>query len=429
MTTVEIRGGRVLRPDMSVDRTDVLLDRDDGTIRAIGDVEAGDERLEATGGLVMPGLVNGHTHAAMTLLRGYADDKPLDRWLQEDIWPAEATLEPADVRAGTDLALAEMIRSGTTAFADMYFHMDEVVEAVDRAGLRARIAHGVVTVGKDAADARADLEEGITVAEEFDGRANGRIRTAFAPHSLTTVSEGLLAEFVPKARDANVPLHYHANETRDEVTPIVDEHGQRPLSYADSLGMLRGDDFLAHGVHVDGAEIELLAERGTSVIHCPASNMKLASGIAPVQQLLDAGVGVALGTDGAASNNDLDVFDEMRDAAMVGKLAADDPSAVPAETVVRMATEGGNRALGFEGGRIEEGAPADLIVVDFDAPRMTPVHEEVSHLAYAATGSDVRHTVVDGEILLRDRQLTTLDVAAVRERAESRAASIVDRVA
>jgi 5-methylthioadenosine/S-adenosylhomocysteine deaminase len=413
---------------MTVDRADVLLDRDAGTIRAVGDVDAGDEVLDATGGLVVPGLVNAHTHAAMTLLRGYADDKPLDAWLQEDIWPAEAALEPADVRAGTDLALAEMIHSGTTAFADMYFHMDEVVDAVEHAGLRARIAHGVVTVGKDEAEARADLEEGLAVAREFDGAADGRIRTAFAPHSLTTVAEEYLAEFVPKARAAGVPLHYHANETTDEVAPIVEERGERPLKYADGLDMLTAADFVAHGVHVDETEIDRLAERGTSVIHCPASNMKLASGMAPIQRLLDAGVGVGLGTDGAASNNDLDVFDEMRDAAMVGKLATGDASAVPAEAVVRMATEGGNRALGFDGGRIEVDAPADLVVVDFDAPRMTPVHDYVSHLAYAATGSDVRHTVVDGDVLLRDRELQTLDEDAVRARAAERAAALADRV-
>ena len=427
MTTVVIRGGRVLRPDMTVDRADVLVDGETGTIRAVGDVPAGDEVLDATDSLVMPGLVNAHTHAAMTLLRGYADDKPLDRWLREDIWPTEAALEPADVRAGTDLAMAEMIRSGTTAFGDMYFFMDEVAEAVEAAGLKARIAHGIVTVGKDASAAQDDLEEGLAIAKTYDGTADGRVRTAFAPHSLTTVSEEQLAAFVPKARAADVPLHFHANETRDEVDPIVDERDEPPLVYADSLDMLSESDFLAHGVHLDETEIGLLADRGTSVVHCPASNMKLASGMAPVQWLLDSGVGVALGTDGAASNNDLDVFDEMRDAAMIGKLAAGDPAAVAAETVVRMATEGGNRALGFDGGRIEEGAAADVVVVDFDAPRMTPVHDYVSHLAYAATGSDVRHTVVDGRILLRNRKLTTLDLDAVRERAASRAADLVDR--
>ncbi|MFB6071217.1 MAG: amidohydrolase [Halanaeroarchaeum sp.] len=429
MTTLQIAGGRVLRPDLSVERGDVLVDREEGVVRAVGDVPAGDEVLDATGGLVMPGLVNAHTHAAMTLLRGYADDKPLDRWLREDIWPAEAALEPADVRAGTELALAEMIRSGTTAFADMYFHVEEVVDAVERAGLKARIAHGVVTVGKDEEAALADAREGLDAATSFDGAADGRVRAAFAPHSLTTVSEDVLSEFVPAVRDAGIPLHFHANETEEEVRPIVDERGERPLTYADSLDMLTGEDFLAHAVHLDGSEIDLLAERGTSVVHCPASNMKLASGMAPVERLLDAGVGVALGTDGAASNNDLDLFDEMRDAAMVGKLAADDASAVPAEAVVRMATAGGNRALGFDGGRLEPGAAADLVVVGFDAPRMTPVHDHVSHLAYAASGSDVRHTVVDGAVLMRDRELQTLDLQAVRERAAERAATLADRAA
>ncbi|MFB6094385.1 MAG: amidohydrolase [Halanaeroarchaeum sp.] len=429
MTTLEIRGGRILRPDLSVTVGDVLVDREAGTIRAVGDVGAGDDVLDATGALVVPGLVNAHTHAAMTLLRGYADDEPLEDWLREDIWPVEAILEPEDVRAGTDLAAVEMIRSGTTAFADMYFHMPTVVDRVEAAGLKARIAHGVVTVGKDEADARADLEEGLSVARRFDGAADGRVRTAFAPHSLTTVGEEYLSEFVPRARDLGVPLHYHANETAAEVEPIVEEHGERPLAYADDRDMLSSEDFLAHGVHLGDAEIDLLAERGTSLVHCPASNMKLASGMAPVQDLLDAGVGVALGTDGAASNNDLDVFDEMRDAAMVGKLAAEDASAVPAEAVVRMATEGGNRALGFDGGRIEPGAAADLAVVDFEVPRLTPVHDHVSHLAYAATGGDVRHTVVDGAVLMRDRTVQTLDEEAVRERAAERAATLAERVA
>jgi 5-methylthioadenosine/S-adenosylhomocysteine deaminase len=247
------------------------------------------------------------------------------------------------------------------------------------------------------------------------------------PHSLTTVDEELLREGVADAREAGVPVHFHANETRDEVEPIVDERGERPLAFADDLGLLGGDDFLAHGVHTDGAEIDRLAERGTAVVHCPASNMKLASGMAPVQAMRDAGVTVALGTDGAASNNDLDVFDELRDAAMVGKLAADDASAVPAEAAVRMATEGGAEALGLPAGRIEPRAVADLIVVDFDAPHLTPTHDHVSHLAYAVSGSDVRHTVCDGRVLMRDREVTTLDEAAVMARARDRAAAVAER--
>jgi 5-methylthioadenosine/S-adenosylhomocysteine deaminase len=320
-----------------------------------------------------------------------------------------------------------MIRSGTTAFADMYFHMDEVVAAVDRAGLRARLSHGIVTVGKDEAGAEADVQEGIDFARRTVERNDGLIEPALSPHSLTTVSEDAMRETVAAARDLEVPLHIHANETRDEVEPIVDEEGVRPLEYAVELGLLESQDFLAHGVHVDGTEVDLLAQRGPSVVHCPASNMKLASGMAPIERLLEAGVPLALGTDGAASNNDLDVFGEMRDAALLGKLAAADASAVPAEAVVRMATEGGSRALGLPGGRIEPGAAADLIVVDFGTARMTPVHEYVSQLVYAAHGDDVRHTMVDGEVLMEDRDVLTLEETAVRETARRAAGDLVDR--
>ena len=436
MNTLRVTGGRVLRPDGSVTESDVTVDRDTGTILAVGAETAGDEpsgsadeTLDATGSLVIPGLVNAHTHAAMTLLRGYADDKPLDAWLREDIWPAEAELTDDDIEAGAALGALEMIRSGTTAFADMYFAMDRVADVVDRAGLRARLGHGVVTIGKDEADARADIAESIRVARELDGAADGRVRTAFMPHSLTTVGEEYLREGVAEAREAGVPVHLHANETVDEVDPIVEKRGERPIAYADDLDALGPEDFFAHGVHLDGSEIDRLAEAGTAVVHCPASNMKLASGMAPVQRLRDAGVTVALGTDGAASNNDLDVFDEMRDAAMVGKLAADDAAAVPAEAVVEMATAAGADALNLPGGRVEPGAAADLAVVDLNAPHLTPLHDPVSHLAYAARGSDVRHTVCDGEVLMRDREVLTLDAEAVRERAAEAAEDLVDRAA
>ncbi|WP_117593544.1 amidohydrolase [Haloprofundus halophilus] len=427
MTTLQITGGEILLPDLSVDDGDVLVDADSGEILAVGDTETGDETLDAEGGLVMPGLVNAHTHVPMTLLRGVADDKPLETWLREDIWPVEGALTPEDVRVGAELAMVEMIRSGTTGFADMYFHVPEIADVVEEAGLRARLGHGVVTVGKDDEAARADIDESLDVAAEFDGAADGRISTAYMPHSLTTVSEGELRESVSRARELGVPVHYHGNETTEEVDPIVDERGERPLEYAAGLGMLGDSDFVAHGVHVDDTEIALLAERGTSVVHCPASNMKLASGIAPVQRMLDAGVSVGLGTDGAASNNDLDLFDEMRDAAMVGKLAAEDASAVAAETVVELATRGGADALGFDSGRLEAGANADVVVVDFDAPHLTPAHDHVSHLAYAVRGSDVRHTVCDGEVLMRDRELLTLDAESVMRRATDHAREALAR--
>jgi 5-methylthioadenosine/S-adenosylhomocysteine deaminase len=427
MTTLRLAGGAVLHPDFSVADSDVLVDRDAGEILAVGDTPEGDEVLDADGCLVMPGLVNAHCHVAMTLLRGYADDKPLDAWLQEDIWPAEGELAADDVRAGAELGLVEMIRSGVTAFADMYFHVPEIAAAVEAAGVRARLGHGVVTVGKDEEDAIADNEESLEVAREFDGAAGGRIRTAYMPHSLTTVGEEYLREFVFQAREAGVPVHFHGNETEDEVEPLVDERGVRPMEYADDVGLLEPEDFLAHGVHTTESEIELLAESGASVVHCPASNMKLASGMAPVQAMRDAGVTVALGTDGAASNNDLSLFDELRDAAMLGKLQTGRADAVPARAAVEMATAGGADALGFDSGRIEAGANADLAVVDFTAPHLTPVHDYVSHLAYAATAGDVRHTICDGDVLMRDRDVLAFDETRVRERAQRRAAAVAER--
>ena len=429
MSTLAVVGGRVLLPDRSITEADVLVDADAGEILDVGPdlADTADDTLDAEGGLVIPGLVNAHGHAAMTLLRGYADDKPLEAWLQEDIWPAEAELTPEDVAAGTRLAAVEMIRSGTTAFADMYFHVGEVVEAVREAGLRARVGHGAVTVGKDEEAARADFAESLSVAEEYDGAADGRVRTAVMPHAPHTVGTEYFEEFVPRVREAGVPLHFHLNETEGYLGPIEDEAGVRPTEYAADLGLLAEDTWVAHGVHLDAGEVERLADTGTTVVHCPASNMKLASGMAPVQDLLDAGVTVALGTDGAASNNDLDVFDELRDAAMLGKLAADDAEAVDADAAVRMATEGGAEALGFDAGRIEAGAKADLAVVDLEAAHLTPQHDLVSHLAYAVRGSDVRHTVCDGEVLMRDREVLTLDESSVRKEAEEAAMELVAR--
>ncbi|WP_323172915.1 amidohydrolase [Natrialba sp. PRR66] len=431
MATLAITGGQLLRPDGTIARADVLIDQDEGTILELGDDLAGtgDATLDASNALVTPGFVNGHSHVAMTLLRGHADDKPLDTWLQEDIWPAEGELTPEDIRVGAELGLLEMIKSGTTAFADMYFEVPEIAAAVDTAGLRARLGHGVVTVAADEAAAREDAQTSIDVARELDGAADGRISTAFMPHSLTTVGEEYLDEFVPKAREIGVPIHYHANETTDEVAPIVEERGMRPLAYAAEKGMLEPEDFVAHGVHVDESEIELLAEAGTGVIHCPGSNMKLASGMAPVQRLLDAGVTVGLGTDGAASNNDLSLLDEARDAAMVGKLETGDASAVPAEAVAEFLTHGTADAIGLDTGRLEPGAAADLAVIDLDAPHLTPPHDLVSHLAYAAAAADVKHTICDGQVLMRDREVQTLDERAVCDRASEHAAALVDRAA
>jgi len=433
--TLCIEGGRVLRPSGAVERADVLVDPDAGEVLEVGaSVGTGDERLDASDGLVVPGLINAHTHVAMTLLRGVADDRPLEAWLREEIWPVEAAMEPADVRAGARLGAVEMIRSGTTAFADMYFHVPEIAAVVRESGLRARLGHGIATAGKGDDEAAADLEEGLDVARRLAAGEDGedsRVRPMVCPHSLTTVDAGTLERAIAGARDLGVPVHCHASETDREVAPIVDEHGQRPLEYARDRGLFdaaAGDtpDFVAHGVHLDGAEVDLLRDTGAGVVHCPASNMKLASGTAPVPGLLGGGVDVGVGTDGPASNDGLDPLADLRLVALLGKLGDDDPTAVPARRVLTLATAGSARAAGLPAGRVEAGAPADLAVVDCTAPRLTPARDGalVSHLVYAATGADVRHTVVDGRVLMRDRTVLTLDATAAR----AEAAAAADRL-
>lgn len=429
MPTLAVTGGRVLTPEFEIRDADVLLDTESGDIREVapGLGADADETLDASGGLVVPGLVNAHCHMAMSLLRGYAAEKPLEEWLLEEVGPVEAEFSAEDVRTGTELALIELIRSGVTAVGDMYFENDVIAEAVEQSGLRALLGFGIVTVTKDDEGSAAEVEESVRFAREYDGAADGRIRTAVMPHSLTSVEEPYLAEAAERATEIDAPLHLHANETTGEVEPILDEHDRRPLEYADDLGLLREDTYVAHGVHLDETEIELAAERGVGVAHCPAANTKLASGIAPVQRLRDAGVTVGLGTDGPASNDDLDIFDDLRDAAMVGKLADGDATDVSAETALEIATAGGAELLGFDSGRIEPGANADLAVVDLDAPHLTPEHDLVSLLVYAARGSDVRHTVADGEIVMRDREVLPFDVESVQAEAEERAAAVVER--
>lgn len=429
MSTLLVAGGQVLTPAMTVERADVLVDQDTGRILEVGpDVGSAESRLDAEGCLVMPGLVNAHTHVAMTLLRGYSDDKPVDAWLEEDIWPVEAALTPEDIQAGAELGMLEMIKSGTTAFCDMYFEMDRIAAAVESAGVRARLGYGMITAGKDEEATREELATGLTVAETLDGDAGGRVQVGYMPHSLTTVDLDALESPLAAVRHAGYPVHYHANESPAFVDPIVEEHGERPLVYADDHGLLEPGDFVAHGVHLVSEEIELLVERDVGVVHCPASNMKLASGMAPVERMRSAGVSVGLGTDGAASNNDLDLFDELRDAAMVGKVATGDPEAVPAEAAVRMATAEGADVIGIETGRIAEGWPADLAILDLSGPHLQPQHDLVSHLAYAAKGSDVRHTVCDGRVLMRDRECLTLDEEAVIARAKTAASDLFARV-
>ncbi|MFP4174442.1 MAG: amidohydrolase [Halobacteriales archaeon] len=410
--------GTVVRADIGVR---------DGRIAEVGDIEDADRVLDASDCLVLPGMVNAHTHASMSLLRGYADDLPLQTWLEDHIWPIEAHITAEDIRTGAELAAVEMIRGGTTAFADMYFEMGEVADAVEDSGLRAALGYGIITVGKDDDEAREELHEGVDFVRRYEGSADGRVSTMLCPHAPYTCDEETLREAARSAREEGVVLHTHLSETAGEVEDSVEAHGDRPPAYLDSLGFFDGDAYVAHGVHLNEEDIEMFARRGVGVAHCPSANMKLASGTAPVADMLQAGVTVGVGTDGPASNNTLDMFKETRRAALVAKNREGDASAVPAQAALDAATRGGAELLGTDAGVIKEGRPADLAVVSLDAAHLTPRHDLVSHAVYAANARDVVHTVVDGEVLMEDRRIETLDADAVVAEAEERARELVER--
>jgi len=355
----------------------------------------------------MPGLVNAHTHAAMSLLRGLADDLPLMRWLEEHIWPAETKHVSRDfVRDGTLVACAEMIRGGITCFNDMYFFPDASLEAALAAGLRS--AQGMIVIefpSAYASDAADYLRRGLEVRDRY--RDEPLATFCLAPHAPYTVSDSSLRKISTLAAELDIPVHIHLHETRGEIERSLAEHGVRPLERLARLGLVGPSLVAVHAVHLDNAEIDLLAKQGASVVHCPSSNLKLASGFAPIHSLLTKGVNVALGTDGAASNNRLDMFQEMRTAALLAKAVGDDAQAMPAHTALRAATLCGARALGMEKvtGSIEPGKAADLIAVDFSAPELSPCYDVVSHLVYAAGREHVSHVWVGGKSLMHEREI------------------------
>jgi 5-methylthioadenosine/S-adenosylhomocysteine deaminase len=364
---------------------------------------------------LVPGLINLHTHAAMALLRGIADDLPLKAWLTEHIWPAEARhVSPEFVEAGTLVAAAEMLRSGTTCFHDMYFFPEAAARAAARCGIRAVL--GLVVLEFPTAYAR-------NADEYFDrGRAACAaladyplVRCAVAPHAPYTVSDLSFTRSVALADELDVPLHVHVHETEDEVAESMAEHGRRPLARLDALGVVTNRLIAAHGVHLTPAERDLLAARGAAVAHCPAANFKLASGFAPIADLLARGVTVGIGTDGAASNNRLDLWSEVRLAALVAKAVAGRADAVPAYQALAMLTRHGARALRMDAdlGSIAPGKQADLVAVDLGAPELQPCFDPVSHLIYASGREHVSHVWVAGRPVVVDHVLQTVDVAEV----------------
>jgi 5-methylthioadenosine/S-adenosylhomocysteine deaminase len=420
---------RILSPGaVAVDGTDIVaIGSPDEIARRFVAAEA----IDATGQVVLPGLVNTHTHAPMVMYRGLADDLALMDWLQKYIFPAEAkTVSPEMVRIGTRLAALEMIQSGTTTFADMYYFEEEVGRAVRAAGLRGVLGETIIGFPVPDAPTPADaLKRTEAFIREFAG--DELVTAVPAPHSTYTVDEATLRAVRELADRYKVPILIHVAETEDEVRIIEQRHQMTPVAWLASLGFLGPNVVAAHGVWLTDDDIAILRRTGTSVSHNPESNMKLGSGIAPVPKLLAAGVTVGLGTDGAASNNDLDMFGAMRQAAFLHKVANRDPLAIPAEVALEMATIDGARALGLDKkiGSLEVGKRADLIVVSMTGARQTPMYNPVSHLVYVCRGGDVTTTVVNGRVLMRDRRMRTLDERVVLADARALARKVREAVA
>ena len=381
-------------------------------------------RLDMGESLLMPGLVNAHTHASMTLLRGVADDLPLLTWLTEHIFPREKKLTPALIALGAELACAEMTRFGVTAFADMYLAENAVFETVEQSGLRMLGGEAIFafpSIGYNTEDgAFALLRE-----QAARWKDHPRIRVAVMPHAVYTTTPELLGRCHMVAEDLNLTIHMHLAETPHETAECLKLRGKTPLRYCLEHGLVTSRTTLAHGVIFDDEELDILAASGTAVAHCPRSNMKLASGIARVPAMLDRGIPVALGSDGAASSNNLNMFQEMGTAALLHKVNNEDPTVIAAQSAINMATLNGARALHWPGlGEIKPGSPADIIAVDMTAPNMQPLHSPTSTIVYAATGAEVRMTMVDGDILYKDGEYTRLDVPAIYARAKEAAKSL-----
>ena len=406
---------------------------DDGLILAVGPVDeiiaeySAAETLTGENRIVMPGLVNGHSHAAMTLLRGVADDLGLMDWLNNYIFPAEVQFVDSEfVRIGTELACWEMIRGGTTTFVDMYYFPDTVAEVVESCGMRAMVSATVIDQrSPDAENAADSINKGIAFIERWKD-SNSRITPIFGPHANYTLNAEQLEAVRAAATEYGVGISIHMSESPFELQYSKDTFGMTSIEFYESIGFLDGPTVAAHVVWPTDVEIPILAERKVGVIHNPTSNMKIASGISPVAEMLQAGVRVGLGTDGAASNNDLDMWEEMRLAALLQKVDRMDPTVMSASTVLTMATSGGAQAVGLDDtiGSIEVGKRADIIQVAFDDVHHVPTYDVISHLVYVTDEQDVASVIVDGKVLMREHEMLTIDTERVRTEANALAAKI-----
>ncbi len=407
-----------------------LLIQDDkiGEISNKIGISDADEVINAEGKVLIPGLVNTHTHLSMTLMRGLADDMPLDKWLNNHIWPVEAELNGEYCYAGALLACAEMIKSGTTCFNDMYFFMDHVARAADEAGLRGILSHGMIDFGNE--DKRnQEFKESIRIIKKCHNTGEGRIKVAFGPHSPYTCSQKLLEKVKIESAKYGVRIHIHVSETQKEVSDVLNEHGKRPFEYLNDIGFLGSEITAAHAVWLSDSEIDIIKQRDVKISHNPSSNMKLSSGVSPVIELLRKGVCVSMGTDGSASNNNMDLLEEIKIAALLQKVTTMDPTVLAAEKVFKMVTIDGAESLGLEKqiGSIQMGKKADLALVDMRTPQLTPFRNPISHLVYSANGGNVDTVICNGEVLMENKNLLSLDEAMVLEIAQNASEELISK--
>ncbi len=423
MATVWIKDGTFIatEPEVAAIKGHMTIEDDRityiGTAPPAGGKEAFGEVIDGSHKLYLPGLINTHGHAAMSLLRGFADDLALKVWLEDKMWPMEARFTAHDVRYGSLLSIVEMLKGGTTCFVDMYDKMDEVARAVEESGIRACLTRGII--GFPPAMQRAKLDEAIEFARNWHQQADGRITAMMSPHSAYTCPPDFIEKVVQAAHDLDLPIHTHMSETIQEVEQNVRDYGLRPVAHLRKLGVFSRPCLVAHGVHLTDEEIGILQADSVRVSHNPGSNLKLASGIARVPDLLKAGVTVSLGTDSAASNNNLDMFEEMRLAALIHKGHSGDPTAVPAQEAFRMGTIRGAESIWLDDtGKLEAGMKADFIALDIDQPHFYPRTDSVSHVIYSAAGQDVSDVCVDGRWIVRDRECLTMDEEKIRFEAQ-----------
>jgi 5-methylthioadenosine/S-adenosylhomocysteine deaminase len=432
MTSLLIRNAHVITLD-SQDRVlpsaDIAISN--GVILAIGAAPDGfqaDEVIEAADHVVLPGFFNAHTHAAMTLERGWAEDLPLDRWFNERVWVAESALEEEDVYWGAALAACEMIRGGTVAFADHYFWMDQVARVVEESGLKALLAWCVFGLGAEQEIGGTTLERTVDFVRGFSGAADGRILTTLGPHSPYICSPEFLARVARESERLDVGVHLHLSESKGQFDTCMAQHGKSPAALVADLGLFDRQSIAAHCLYLTESDMDILGEKRATVAHCPKTYMKLSMGVAPVLELLRNGVNVAIGTDGPASNNNLDMLESTRLAVLVQKLHSGDPTALPSLAALRLATQAGARALGFpNSGELAPGRSADLILMDLRRPHACPRHDLAANVVHAAQSADVSHVMVNGSLLLRDKQLLTMDEERIRYEAEKRAFRMVSQ--